>query len=98
TRFSRDWSSDVCSSDLSEEFTFKKRLGQRAEVDTHEDVILSQRFPVNSARDDFLAGSVFTEYEYVGIGFCDTIDEFVHSAYSRRGAHEFGELAVNFAG
>src|SRR5690606_41193173 len=26
TRFSRDWSSDVCSSDLKEEF-FKKQLG-----------------------------------------------------------------------
>src|SRR5690606_40986556 len=33
TRFSRDWSSDVCSSDLF--FTFRPRKGQRSWLDAH---------------------------------------------------------------
>src|SRR5690606_39588975 len=83
TRFSRDWSSDVCSSDLAreaaldvaEQLGFEQALRQRAAVDGDERLGLPLGECVDVAGEDLLAGAALAGDEHRRVGGRDGLGE-----------------------
>ena len=68
---------------MPEQLGFEQGLGGRAKVDGDHRVPASARQAVDFARDDFLAGAVLAQDQYVGVGRRGALDQGPHALHRR---------------
>src|SRR5690606_8062258 len=76
---------------MPKQFAFEQRLRYRTHINGDKTFALAHRALVNGPGDQFLARSVLTEYEHIGVRAGNLVDQRKHITYSLALANDLAE-------